>query len=215
MVTTTKNIAVIPNSVSATYPNGMPVAINSLNSGVPGSSFSGSDCISLDNSSYYNDNQPGNPYIQFDGYTTALPAGASVIPCETYHMKISIANVNDNTYDSGVFLKASSFNSPEFEVNENYTIPGSSQLIEGCNDLELEIKISSPAVSDVRIDLTISGTATEGVDYETSRLRFIFYKVTPTFSFLSQPLLMILLKGWKPLLLMPICLFVELHSVKP
>lgn len=167
MVTTTKNIAVIPNSVSATYPNGMPVAINSLNSGVPGSSFSGSDCISLDNSSYYNDNQPGNPYIQFDGYTTALPAGASVIPCETYHMKISIANVNDNTYDSGVFLKASSFNSPEFEVNENYTIPGSSQLIEGCNDLELEIKISSPAVSDVRIDLTISGTATEGVDYET------------------------------------------------
>ncbi len=166
MTTTTKNIAVIPNSVSPLYPDGMPVAINSLNAGVPGGNFSSNDCISLDYSQYYNDNQPGNPHIQFDGYTVALPAGANVIPCETYHMKISIANVNDNTYDSGVFLKASSFNSPEFQVNEHYDLDNRNYLIEGCNSVELEIKISSPAVSRVHIDLTLSGTATEGDDYE-------------------------------------------------
>lgn len=166
LVSTTKNIAVIPNSVSALYPNGMPVAINSLNSGAPGGSFPSSDCISLDYSQFYNDNPPGNPYIQFDGYTVALPAGADVIPCETYHMKISVANVNDNTFDSGVFLKASSFNSPEFEVINNYTLPNVPYLIEGCNSSDLELKISSPAVSTVQVDLLLSGTATEGVDFE-------------------------------------------------
>ena len=165
LTVTTKNIAVIPNSASTIYPDGMPVAINSLNPGISGSNFNADDCISLDYSSYYNENPVNNPYLQFDGYTVALPARASVIPCETYHMKISIANVNDNTFDSGVFLKAASFNSPEFEIAETYNLPGVDSLVEGCNDLHLDFKLSSPAISPVTINLAISGTATEGDDY--------------------------------------------------
>ena len=45
---------------------------------------------------------------------------------------------------------ASSFNSPEFQVNEHYDLDNRNYLIEGCN-LELEIKISSPAVSRVTL----------------------------------------------------------------
>ena len=165
LTVTTKNIAVIPNSASTVYPDGMPVAINSLNPGVSGNNFNSADCISLDYSSYYNENPVSNPYMQFDGYTVALPAGASVIPCETYHMKISIANVNDNTFDSGVFLKAASFNSPEFEIAETYDLPNCDSLVEGCNNLHLDFKLSSPAISPVTINLAISGSATEGTDY--------------------------------------------------
>ena len=165
LTTTTKNIAVIPNSASTIYPDGTPVAINSLNPGVSGGNFNQSDCISLDYSSYYNENPVGNPNMQFDGYTVALPARASVIPCEVYHMKISIANVNDNTFDSGVFLKAASFNSPEFEIDETYGMPGCDSLVEGCNDLHLDFRLSSPAISPVTINLALSGTATEGSDF--------------------------------------------------
>ncbi|MCQ2285872.1 MAG: choice-of-anchor L domain-containing protein [Bacteroidales bacterium] len=163
---TTKNIAVIPNSASVVYPDGMPVAINSLNPGVSGTSFQDGDCISLDYSNYYNANPVNDPNIQFDGYTAALPARASVVPCETYHMKISLANVNDNTFDSGVFLKASSFNSPEFKIIEQYDLPTCDSLVEGCNDLQLNFQLSSPAISPVTIHLALSGTATEGVDFD-------------------------------------------------
>ncbi len=167
LTVTTKNIAVIPNSASAVYPDGMPVAINSLNPGVSGNNFNDGDCISLDYSSYYNENPVSNPYLQFDGYTVALPARGSVIPCETYHMKISVANVNDNTFDSGVFLKAASFNSPEFEIAETYDLPTCDSLIEGCNDLHLDFKLSSPAISPVTINLSVTGSATEGTDYSS------------------------------------------------
>jgi outer membrane protein OmpA-like peptidoglycan-associated protein len=47
--------------------------------------------------------------IQFDGYTTLLFAKSNVIPNQVYHIKIVIADVEDNIYDSGVFLQANSF----------------------------------------------------------------------------------------------------------
>jgi len=49
--------------------------------------------------------------FQFDGMTTLLEAKAKVIPYQPYHLKIAIADVGDNIYDSGVFLKAKSLKS--------------------------------------------------------------------------------------------------------
>jgi outer membrane protein OmpA-like peptidoglycan-associated protein len=54
--------------------------------------------------------------LQYDGYTTLLPAQAHVIPFRTYHIKIVIADVGDHVYDSGVFLQGGSFKSKKAKL---------------------------------------------------------------------------------------------------
>ena len=49
--------------------------------------------------------------IQFDGMTTVLKAEHDVIPFKKYHIKLAIADVADEDYDSAVFLEAGSFTS--------------------------------------------------------------------------------------------------------
>lgn len=49
--------------------------------------------------------------VEFDGFTTLLTASARVTRGKVHHIKIAIGNVNDFSYDSGVFLKAGSFGS--------------------------------------------------------------------------------------------------------
>jgi hypothetical protein len=95
------NIALIPDT-------NLPVAINSINSGVPGGSFTGSDCISLSYSQYYVNNGPGASIV-YDGFTTVLTAWCLVQPCTQYHIKIAIGDAGDASFDSGVFLEAHSF----------------------------------------------------------------------------------------------------------
>ncbi|CAN5396095.1 hypothetical protein BH11BAC1_BH11BAC1_28620 [soil metagenome] len=71
--------------------------------------------------------------MQYDGYTTVLTARAGVIPCETYHLKIAIADVTDGVYDSGVFLEGGSFKSTGiFQVAYNGgDAPGTLSLCPG------------------------------------------------------------------------------------
>jgi gliding motility-associated-like protein len=47
--------------------------------------------------------------FQFDGLTTVLTASSAVVPCESYHIKLVIADVGDAYFDSAVFFKANSF----------------------------------------------------------------------------------------------------------
>jgi hypothetical protein len=99
------------------------------------------------NSLYYRNNTPasfgdacsdGMPVapndIEFDGLTTVLTASSPVIPCQTYHLKIVVADVGDDIYDSAIFLNAGSFNAGLVNVSqENFgTFEADNQtLIEG------------------------------------------------------------------------------------
>jgi PKD repeat protein len=47
-------------------------------------------------------------HAAYDGLTTTLPAKFVVTPGETYHVKISLADVGDGVFDSGVFLSVNS-----------------------------------------------------------------------------------------------------------
>ena len=60
---------------------------------------------------YYNNTQGiiGAP-IDFNGITVPMTAGATVIPGNSYHIKMVIADYNDTAYDSAVFLQGGSFN---------------------------------------------------------------------------------------------------------
>lgn len=52
------------------------------------------------------------PYtIEYDGFTKLLTASCRVTRGKIHHLKIAIGNVNDFSYDSGVFLRAGSFGS--------------------------------------------------------------------------------------------------------
>ncbi len=81
------NIALIPGTNT-------PVSIDNINSNK--------------NSQYYYDNSDGET-IEYDGLTVPLIAQAVVVPGETYHIKLVICDVGDSDFDSGVFLKATSF----------------------------------------------------------------------------------------------------------
>lgn len=107
-----ENIATIPGTP-------LPVAINTVNPGVPGSEAVGGTCSggtgSLFFSSYYVDNASNS--VQFDGFTTNLQATAKFVPYETYHIKLAVADAGDGVWDSAVFLEANSFKSLGTGVN--------------------------------------------------------------------------------------------------
>lgn len=97
-----KNIAVLPLS-------SIPVITNTINNGLSNNG----PCESCN---YYVDNGTGNTplvnaTLQYDGFTTEIDATSAVQTGLSYHLKIAIANVYDNLYDSAIFLKANSFNS--------------------------------------------------------------------------------------------------------
>lgn len=157
---TNYNLALIPGTT-------MPVSVNSVNNGNAGSGYPTSGCTSLSYSSYYVDNAAiGGTTICFGGFTTPLTAVCAVVPCQTYHIKIAIAEGFNGLYDSGVFLEANSFSANTFAVNTHY--PNSAfgnNAVEGCSQGLFSFILSSPATSPYTINYTVSGTAASGADY--------------------------------------------------
>ncbi|HRN41833.1 MAG TPA: choice-of-anchor L domain-containing protein, partial [Vicingus sp.] len=90
------NLARVPNpAVPGTFTN-TPVAINTINPGVAGSSGTASNCSSIDPSwaaynIYYVGNTTGSTNYQYDGRTVSLPVFALVNCGQTYHIKMAIA----------------------------------------------------------------------------------------------------------------------------
>ena len=107
-ITGKRNLALIPSTST-------PVSINNVND--------------LYNTAYYRDNGDGvnygGPIIQYDGYTVKLQAVAQVMPCQTYHLKLAIADVADDAYDSGVFIESGSLSGSEGIMINNLLAPDS------------------------------------------------------------------------------------------
>ncbi len=150
----------------AVLPNGDPVTINTIHpagTNIAGQSFS------AQNEEYYENNPQSSPTFQFDGGTVVLTATYAVTPCQTYHIKLCVADAYDQEFDGAVFLAAKSFNS-ENVILTNYgnAIEGLNNIFEGCND-KFRIERSNPDLSQsVDLDLVLSGTATNGVDIQTT-----------------------------------------------
>lgn len=92
------NIALLPDGNSI-------VSINTVHdtAGAGVSCMTPFDSLYIDNSSDTN--------IVFDGFTKVLTAGISLQAGQSYHFKIVVADVMDGIFDSGVFLRQSSFRS--------------------------------------------------------------------------------------------------------
>ena len=138
-----ENIALVPG-------NGNNVSINTINSIV--------------NSEYFfdNDNPPGSE-LQYNGYTVNLEAIRSVNPCESYHLTLVIADANDYSIDSGVFIEKIESSNASLS---SATAGGIEYMVEGCNDGELTFtRLSEDLTQDIVVTFYVDGTALNGIDY--------------------------------------------------
>lgn len=102
-----KNLAVVPNTKT-------PVSVNSINNG------GGSYGKTASNPDYFVSNLDGSVGLEYDGLTKLMEIKQAVIPYETYHIKLAIADVGDNAYDSGVLIEGRSIVSYEKKYNVLY-----------------------------------------------------------------------------------------------
>lgn len=121
-----------------------------------------------------NNNAPNNTLsqsIQYDGLTSdfygvkkSLTARADVIPCNTYHLKLAIADRGDSSFDSGVFVSELKGGTPSIGVQY---FSGIDYLVEDCTAIPDNVTISLGTIQedDTSFDIVIGGTATLGVDY--------------------------------------------------
>ena len=152
-----QNLALIPGTNA-------PITINAVNHN--------------SNSAYYVNNNNFNPcqgqpvkaiaFNQLDGWTVRLTAMAQVIPCETYHIKLVIADVADAIYSSAVFLKANSFNAGDKVVAEAVYPSGQDFVYEDCGNVFIRFVRTGDTTQAFAMAYTVSdsSTAIPGIDYE-------------------------------------------------
>jgi gliding motility-associated-like protein len=148
----------------AVTPNGTTITINSVGP--------------ISNQSYYVPNSGGGAYnnaIQYDGTTTMLTASATLECNETYHIKLFIANIGDEQWDSGVFIKGGSFSSAaplDFSVT---TQTNDTTIVEGCTDATIIFtRPENQTNNALTINYTIGGSAQQNLDYSALPNPLIF-----------------------------------------
>ena len=170
------NLATIPNPVLEGET--IPVTINSVNNGQPGSAGTASNCNQVSeqwnlNTEYYVDNANNNDptSVQFDGFTVILTAAAQVQCGQTYHIKIAIADAGDTAFDSAVFLEGGSFSSNSANIEASASLDpdapvflGDTVVVEGCNEAAFTVFRPVADLADT-LSLTVYGTAESGVDF--------------------------------------------------
>ncbi len=147
-----ENIAMIPGTTT-------PVSINNVNN--------------VSYPVYYINNgtgaTPNNEALQYDGYTVGMYAAAAVIPCETYHIKLAVADAGDSALDSGVFIESGSFTDGTSVTLNNVNPAGTlNDLYEGCESFYVFTRTDTTDLSfPVDIQLSFGGDATMGSDITT------------------------------------------------
>lgn len=146
-----RNIAVLPNDAQTV------VQIDSVNS--------------FFNNDFYRDNRLGQS-IEYDGLTSGfrgnpkvLTARADVQACETYRLKLAIADRGDNAFDSGVFISALCGGLPNLDSD---LVTNVDYLIEDCTDQPDSIVVRFENLKETfqTYSLEVGGTATLGEDFE-------------------------------------------------
>ena len=145
-----ENIAVLPGTNT-------PVGINTVNNGNPDLG------VPALNPEFYVSNPLGfSSPIQYDAWTTGLSAVKQVTPCDTFSIKLVIADVADPEWDSAVLIEEiRSSNVALSQSNEGNL----ASTIEGCNNGVVTFTRTPVLNEDAEIIFFVDGTATNGVDY--------------------------------------------------
>jgi hypothetical protein len=142
-----RNISLIPNSL--TY-----VTVNTVNNG-------NSTGYGSSNPQYFFDNR-NNAYtnsIKYGGFTVAMTANAILIPYQSYHLSLSIADVGDNIMHSAVFFKKGSLQSSQAEISTDYENSNNDTLIPEHNTAFINLLLPQPNTDTTYATLTDLGGA--------------------------------------------------------
>ncbi len=164
-----RNIALLPDGET-------PITINNINDGKYMTNRPNQQVlVAAKNPEYYVPNYnavsgdlafaTAGQYMEYDGRTVMLQAKATVIPGQTYHLKLSIANVQDTGLGSGVFLRAGSFDLGLGITNYGNNIKDMDRVFEGCTNNKFSIGVN-PSANSIPVTLTYSG---DGVNYIKSQ----------------------------------------------
>lgn len=156
------NVATLPNSNDY-------VEINSVNHLTNSDSYIKNE-LQIDANKC---NIPFNPQypelIEYDGFTIPLTATFAVIPCETYHIRLVVADVGDDKLDSAVFLETKSFDIGEqVRVRAEVVDSPSPVAFEGCRDGQFVFDRTGLNFDEpLTVDFTIhpESTADNGIDF--------------------------------------------------
>jgi outer membrane protein OmpA-like peptidoglycan-associated protein len=133
----------------AVLPNGTAVTVDNINARKNKQFYIANDYFTGHNYDLMQDD-PARAYrsqeFMFDGFTTELVAATRVEPYQTYELKIAIADVGDDLYDSGVFLKSGSFMAPTFEKNAIHDIEFALDDVKNKFDDLIDVKIVNDTV---------------------------------------------------------------------
>ncbi len=171
------NIALVPDPNNIGLFTNTPVIINTVNSGVASGTYPESNCADIDPnwqdySVFYSNNEEEEG-ISYPGFVS-LYATANVIACDTFHMKLAIADVADGGVNSAVFLQENSFNSPppiEYIIESNLISVLNSNssyidnLYEGCGSASVIFERPDGIEGDIVFNYQISGSATQYSDF--------------------------------------------------
>jgi gliding motility-associated-like protein len=121
----TTNLAVIPNTT-------IPISVVTIRNAIYNTG-----CASANPSyfgSYYLLPQGQNPIgapVNFNGVTIPMVATSTVIPGQTYHIKLVVADRSDNAYDSAVFLEGGSFDIGNIQLGQDFLTANGTALCAG------------------------------------------------------------------------------------
>ena len=128
----TTNLAVLPGTTT-------PILVTNIHPANPG-------CPAINEEFFGGYTPPNLPPISFDGRTTVFTAFAPVNIGSTYSIKLVIADASDTALDSGVFLKAGSFNIGEVELGVDITVEAGTAV---CIGEEIILETQAPSVAHV------------------------------------------------------------------
>ncbi|MGB3608062.1 MAG: choice-of-anchor L domain-containing protein [Psychroserpens sp.] len=123
------NIALVPGTQT-------PVKVTTVHPNLPG--------CSAQNVAYFGGFNDVLAPINFNGQTTILTATASIVPNETYHVKLVVADEKNFRFDSAVFLEAGSFRLST-NLGEDFLIDNGNPL---CGDETYLIETNEPGASN-------------------------------------------------------------------
>ena len=113
---------------------------------------------------------PTSDFIEYDGFSVPLQAIANVVPCETYTIKLAVADVGDGFFDSAVMLKAGSFQAGGAALLDVESDLGGNVFLQGCTEGGFTVRRANTNnfgdPFEVTLTIDPSSTAEPGVDYE-------------------------------------------------
>ncbi|MFN0174376.1 MAG: choice-of-anchor L domain-containing protein [Saprospiraceae bacterium] len=156
----TKNIALIPTTNT-------PVTINTVNHLVNSGLYTHNTPFIGQNCNIPPAFGPAVIELAYDGFTKKLIAIADVVPCQTYHIKLKIADVGDGVWDSAVFFRANSFDAGGTVLASPAYPGGSGSSYESCDAGSIRFQRGGGSNINLPqpITFSVAGSATPGVDY--------------------------------------------------